>query len=86
MPREGKKGLGRARPATDQRRSLAGDMPGIVPVRKVDILVEEEHEENMAESEGPGNSPTFGQEEVAFGSAAVEKVHGDGRCWGSCGD
>jgi hypothetical protein len=67
--------------AKDQRRSLAGDTPGrIAPVGKANILVESEHEENMAEWEELGSSPTFGQEGVAFGSVVVEKVHGAGRC------
>lgn len=81
MPREGKKELGRERVAKDQRRSLAGDTPGgIAPEGKANILVESAHEENMAELEELGNSPTFGQEGVVFGSVEVEKVHGDGRC------
>jgi hypothetical protein len=79
--REGKKELGRERVARDQRRSLAGDTPGrIALVGKANILVESEHEENMAELEEVGNSPTFGQEGAVFGQVAVEKVHGGGRC------
>ena len=67
--------------AKDQRRSLAGDIPGdIAPAGKANILAESEHGENMAESEELGSSPTFGLEGVAFGWAAVEKVHGGGRC------
>ena len=67
--------------AKDQRRSLAEGTPaGIGPVGKANILVESEHEENMAELEGPGSSPIFGLEGVVFGSVVVEKVHGGGRC------
>lgn len=81
MLREGKKGLGRERVVEDQRRSLAGDtQEGIAPVDKADSLVESEHEESMAELEGPGNSPTSGQEGVVFDLVAVEKVHGGDRC------
>jgi hypothetical protein len=78
VPCEEKKGLVREPVAKDQRRSLAEDTPHIVLVHKVDILAEWDHEENMAESAGLDNSPTFGREGVAFGWAVAAKVHEGG--------
>lgn len=81
MPRAGRKELDHEQVAKDQRRSPAEDtLWGIAPVDKANNLAGLEHEENMAESEELGSSPTFGREGVVFGSVAVEKARGGGRC------
>lgn len=81
MPREGRKELGHEPVVKDQRRSPAEDtLWGIALVDKANNPEESEHEENMAELEELGSSPTFDREGVVSDSVAMERAHEGGRC------